>query len=74
MVLLRAAALQGARLHPLQPRTFNCSYDTGLALPEEEVEDLRADYRSLGTISVQVRRKQHLGIRPHTQYNQNRSD
>ena len=64
MVLLRAAALQGARLHPLQPRMFNCSYDTGEALPDEEVEDLRAVYRSLGTISVRVWRKQRLGIRP----------
>jgi hypothetical protein len=36
---------------------------TGEALPDEEVEDLRAEYQSLGTISVQVWRKQHLGIR-----------
>ena len=64
MAHLRAAALQGARLHPLQPRMFNCSYDTGEALPDEEVEDLRADYQSLGTISVQVWRKQDLGVRP----------
>jgi hypothetical protein len=42
---------------------FNCSYDTGEALPDEKVEDPRADYQSLGTISVQVWRKQHLGIR-----------
>jgi hypothetical protein len=63
MAFLRAVARQGAPFHLLQPTTFDCSCDAGEALPDEEVEDLRADYQSLGTISVQVWRKEHLGIR-----------